>query len=88
MAMATPMLPFFLSLVSLCIINANEVCSYEEKKMFNLQMFQKKQQHGSQGCLLPESSEFSGNEKFIDFVFISFMSCFTLDLIIIPNENY
>lgn len=91
MAMATPMLlPFLLSLVSLCIINANGVCSLEDKKMFNVQMFRKKQQHGNQGCLLPESSEFSGNEKFVGFVFLSFLSCFTLDLIIIIilNENY
>ncbi|ESW14104.1 hypothetical protein PHAVU_008G253400 [Phaseolus vulgaris] len=61
MAMGTPMLPFFLYLVSLCILNANEVCSYEEKKMFNLQMFQKKQQHGHQGCLLPESRREKGS---------------------------
>ncbi|KAL2321483.1 hypothetical protein Fmac_025862 [Flemingia macrophylla] len=52
--MATAMLPFFLSLVSLCLINANGVNSFE-KKMFNMQMLQKKQQLGTQGCLLPES---------------------------------
>ncbi|QCE00995.1 aspartyl protease family protein At5g10770-like [Vigna unguiculata] len=62
MAMATPMLlPFLLSLVSLCIINANGVCSLEDKKMFNVQMFRKKQQHGNQGCLLPESRREKGS---------------------------
>lgn len=60
--MAT-MLPFFLSLVSLCLINANGVCSFEEKKMFNVQMLQKKQQQqqlSTQGCLLPESRREKG----------------------------
>ncbi|RDX91613.1 Aspartyl protease family protein, partial [Mucuna pruriens] len=60
MATLTATLPFFLSLVSLCLINANGVRSFEDKKMFNVQMLQKKQQLGIQGCLLPESRREKG----------------------------
>ncbi|TKY64658.1 aspartic protease in guard cell 2 [Spatholobus suberectus] len=58
--MATAMLPFFLSLVSLCLINASGVRSFQEKKTFNVQMLQKKQQLGTHGCLLPESRREQG----------------------------
>ncbi|KAK7293934.1 hypothetical protein RJT34_16814 [Clitoria ternatea] len=49
------MLPLFLFLVSLCLFNANGACCFEDNNMFNLQLLQKKQQLGTQSCLLPES---------------------------------
>lgn len=52
-----------LLLVSLCLIIANGVSSFEEKKVFNLQILQRKQQLGSLGCLHPESSEFNMERK-------------------------
>ncbi|XP_061354378.1 aspartyl protease family protein At5g10770-like [Gastrolobium bilobum] len=55
MAKATAMLSLFLSLVSLYLIIANGVSSFEEKKIFNLQILQRKLQLDTQGCLLPES---------------------------------
>ncbi|KAJ1410014.1 Xylanase inhibitor, C-terminal [Sesbania bispinosa] len=60
MAKATALLPFFLSLFSLYLIIANGVRSFEEKKMFNVQMLQRKQQLGTLGCLLPESRREKG----------------------------
>lgn len=67
MAMVKAMLPLFLALVSLCLINiANGGHSFvEEKKMFNVQMLQQRKQQlgGTLGCLLPESSEFSMKNK-------------------------
>nr|AFK37220.1 unknown [Lotus japonicus] len=49
-----------LLLVSLCLIIANGVSSFEEKKVFNLQILQRKQQLGSLGCLHPESRQEKG----------------------------
>ncbi|XP_027344868.1 aspartyl protease family protein At5g10770 [Abrus precatorius] len=60
MATAMAMLPFFLSLVSLCLINTKGVLTFEEKKMFNVQMLQKKKQLDTQSCLLPESKRVKG----------------------------
>ncbi|KAJ1428463.1 Xylanase inhibitor, C-terminal [Sesbania bispinosa] len=53
------MLPSFLSLVFLCLIIANGVQSFEEK-IFKVQKLQRKQQHGTLGCLLPESRREKG----------------------------
>ncbi|TKY47999.1 Aspartic proteinase nepenthesin-1 [Spatholobus suberectus] len=56
MAEATAVLPYFLFLLSLYLIVANGVHSYD-KKSFNLQ---RKQQHGTFGCLLPQSRREKG----------------------------
>ncbi|KAK7255075.1 hypothetical protein RIF29_28477 [Crotalaria pallida] len=61
MVKATTMLPFFLFLVShYLIIIENVVHSFEEKKVFNVQMWQKKQQLGTRSCILPVSRQEKG----------------------------
>ncbi|XP_019422111.1 PREDICTED: aspartyl protease family protein At5g10770 [Lupinus angustifolius] len=53
--------PFFFFLLFLHIfIIANGVHSFHEKKLFNVQMLQRKQQLGTRSCFLPESRQEKG----------------------------
>ncbi|XP_054779726.1 aspartyl protease family protein At5g10770 [Prosopis cineraria] len=60
MARAMAFSPFFLFLVSLCLIIANGVHSFGEKKTLKVQKLQAKPQLGPLGCLLPESRRENG----------------------------
>ncbi|CAI8601454.1 unnamed protein product [Vicia faba] len=55
-----PFFPFFFFLVSFYFITANGVCEFQQKKIFKLQMLQRKHQFGPKGCILPESRKEKG----------------------------